>query len=217
MNPEHERAAIHRLPDRHRQVLELLKREGRMTVAALAHRLGISTMAVRQHLGALRRDELIRYTTERQGLGRPRHVYELTETGDELFPRGYAQLSRSLLEAARETFGEAGLAGLLRRRNAALRTHYRARLDGRPLVERVAELARLRSEEGYMAGWEAVDERTFRLKEDNCAICQVARSCPQACDFELELFRETLHGAHVTREEHLLRGDRRCTYLIRAG
>jgi predicted ArsR family transcriptional regulator len=87
-------------------------------------------------------------------------------------------------------------------------------MKGKSLRERVAAVARMQEESGYMSEWEESPDGAFRLREYNCAICQVARRFPRVCEQEIELF-ERLLDAEVTREEHLLAGDGRCSYLIR--
>ena len=198
-----------------RKILELLKLRGPLTADQLAKELEMTPMGVRGHLTALERDGLIAYRMEKRPLGRPAHVYALTEQGDELFPRTYPQLAGSLLDAMKALYGEESIERLFEKRNESLAAQYRARLDGESLKERVAELAQIRTEEGYMADWEALDDETFYLKEHNCAICQIARRAPQACQAELELFQQALPDADVRREQHMIQGDRMCTYVIR--
>ena len=88
-------------------------------------------------------------------------------------------------------------------------------MAGKDLEHQVQELAQIRTEEGYMAEWEKVNQDTFLLRENNCAICQIAQQCIQACSHELALFQRVLPGANVTRESHILQGDGACTYRIR--
>jgi iron-sulfur cluster biosynthesis transcriptional regulator SufR len=198
-----------------RRILELLKLRGPQTADRLARELDMTAMGVRGHLAALERDGLVTHRAEKRRMGRPAHVYALTELGDELFPRTYPQLAVSLLESLKALYGEQAIGRLFEMRNESLISQYRARLDGKSLKERVAELARIRTEEGYMADWEALDDGMFLLKEHNCAICQIARRAPQACQAELELFRQALPDAEVTRDQHMIQGDRMCAYVIR--
>lgn len=206
--------AIYHAPETRRRVLELLKLHGPMTAQRLAEELGITVMGVRGQLAALERDGIIRHEIVPQKLGRPSYLYSLTELGDELFPRTYAQFAQSLLEAIQAVEGPKALERLFDHRTELLAAQYRARMNGRSLRERVAELARIRTEEGYMADWEELGKNRFLLTEHNCAICQIAQRCPTACSHELELFQRVLDDATVTRDQHILKGDRACTYLI---
>ncbi len=198
-----------------RKILELLKRNGAMTANELSAALHITAMGVRRHLMALERDGLIHSTTVHRKMGRPSYLYSLTEHGDEFFPRTYAQFADSLLETIRAADGEAGVTKIFDKRTELLAAQYRARLAGKTLRERVAELAQIRTEEGYMADWEGLDEETFLLKEHNCAICQIAHHWPAACAHELELFQRVLDDADVIRQKHIIKGDSACIYLIR--
>lgn len=210
-----EGVAVEQLPETRRKVLELLKRQGPMTAAQLGKALGITSMGVRQHLVALERDGLIEFSRKQGSMGRPSYVYALTSQGDEVFPRSYWQLAHSVLEAAEASFGQEGLRTLFKQRNKALQAGYRTRLEGRDLAGKVAELAAIRSEEGYMANWESLDEDTFHLIERNCAICQFAEQCRQACESELQLFKAMLPEAGVKRTQHIVSGDLNCTYVIK--
>lgn len=197
-----------------RRILELLKLRAAQTATELAQELNITPMGVRQHLTALERDGMVTYRTERRGVGRSSHVYLLTRAGNEYFPRAYDELANKLIAAVRSLEGDVGVRRVfnqLLERQTAL---YRAKLAGKHLGERVAELARIRTEEGYMCTSAQVDQGVYRLIENNCAIFQVAQQCSEACHIELELFRKSLTGTRVTRETHIMRGDRACIYLI---
>jgi iron-sulfur cluster biosynthesis transcriptional regulator SufR len=210
------RKKLSQTTDTRERILQLLKFQGALTVDQVADALGITSMGVRRHLLALERDGLVRYRVEQRGQGRPGFVYSLTEQGDEFFPRTYSQLANSLIDAVRALYGDAGVERLFDRRTQELAKQYHERLIGKDLKERIAELAQIRSEEGYMSDWEQTDERTYLLREHNCAICQVAKQCQSACSHELDLFRKVLDDADVTRAEHIVKGDKMCAYVIRA-
>lgn len=203
------------MQDTRRKILQLLKLKGGMTADELSQTLKITSMGVRRHLITLERDGLIQYKTEQRGMGRPSYVYALTELGDELFPRTYPQLVNSFLDAVKALDGDKGLERIFRKRTEWLEAQYRARLNDKDLEAQVKGLAQIRTEEGYMASFEKLDENTFILREHNCAICQIARHCSQACSYEVELFRRVFKGAEVAREKHIMRGDLTCTYVIR--
>ena len=192
---------------------------------------------VLQQLRALDTAGLVSRTTERHGVGRPRHRYDLNQAAQALFPSNYADLAHGLLEALEavgdEALIEAVFAERRRRQGEEIRRRFADRgLDGAPLADRVRELAIIQDEQGYLCECRAGAARgtpddhaadpieiapdgAIRLREHNCAILEVARGTPEACRSELELFREVL-GARVTREAHIAAGDRTCTYRIEA-
>src|ERR687895_627980 len=82
-----------------RRIVKLLKTEGPLDSAALAARLGVTRMAVRQHLYALEREKLVDAETRPGPIGRPAKHWRLTADADRLFPDAYAELSVSLINS----------------------------------------------------------------------------------------------------------------------
>ena len=107
-----------------RSIVRLLKTEGAMDSARLAERLGLTAMAVRQHLYVLQEEKLVA-AEERPGLiGRPAKYWGLTREADRLFPDAYAELNVALLDALGDAFGPAGLQRVLESRCARQRADY---------------------------------------------------------------------------------------------
>ena len=201
-----------------RQLVKLLKMEGAMDSAALAKRLGVTAMAVRQHLYALQDEKLVAAEERPVPLGRPAKYWRLTPEANRLFPDAYAELNVALIGAVQETFGAAGVGRLLETRLEKQKSEYAARIDrSAPLDRKLHQLARLRTEEGYMAEVKRDGKRGFVFIENHCPICAAATACQGFCTTELELFQSVLGpGVSVERDEHIVSGDRRCAYLIAA-
>jgi len=197
-------------------VLELLKQEGASDSGALAARLGVSAMAVRQHLYGLRDERLVTYQEEARPLGRPAKLWRLTPEADRLFTDGHAELTVGLLGAMRDAFGEAGLGRLLAARTRQQVAAYRPRVPARgPLRRRLDALARVRTEEGYMAEVRPLGDGAFAFIENHCPICAAATACSGLCTSEVDVFRRVLgDDVSVVREEHILAGARRCAYRV---
>ncbi len=75
-----------RLSASQQEIVRLLRRQGDLTVEDLSRGMGISSVAVRQHLEMLEAEGLLTTRTERRPIGRPRRIYRLTDAADELFP-----------------------------------------------------------------------------------------------------------------------------------
>ena len=203
-----------------RDLLLRLRVDGPSTPDQLAARLGASRTGVLQQLRALEAAHLVSRQTIRHGVGRPRHLYDITADAQDLFPSGYEGLAAGLL-AAIEAVGGTDLlqevfAARCRQLGMRVREDMAARLaDDAPLLERVQELAVIQSAHGYLAGAVLNLDGSIRLQEHNCAIYHVAAGSPAACQAELELFSDVL-GADVVREQHITMGDRCCSYRISA-
>ena len=194
------------------RILQLLKMRAGMTVGQLTEALHISQMGVRQHLAILEAEGLIAYYREKQGRGRPRHIYQLTDEANGLFPTTYANFAVGLMHEVAKFNGPGFINKVFRGRMESQLETYQQRLAGKALRERIEELARIRDEEGYMARFEEAED-DYILTEHNCPIAVIAQEYPRVCEIELALFRQSL-GAKVVREEHLMQGSHKCCYRI---
>jgi len=200
-----------------RAIVKLLKQEGAMDAAALADRFKISAMAVRQHLYALQKEQLVTYQEEQRAMGRPAKLWQLTPAADRFFPHGYAELTLSLINSVIEAFGSEGLERLLEIRTRQQIAAYREQIPANsPIQQRLEALANLRTDEGYMAEIESLSDGSFLLIENHCPICAAATACTGLCRQELEVFQFTLGDVAIARTEHLIAGERRCVYRIGA-
>jgi predicted ArsR family transcriptional regulator len=199
-----------------RAIVKLLKTEGPADSARLARRLRLTPMAVRQHLYALQREHLVTAEERPVPLGRPAKYWQLTNDADRLFPDAYAELSVALIGAMDQALGPAGVQRVLASRGEKQRKDYSARI--RPswgLERKLQELARIRTEEGYMAEVRHDDEGGFLFVENHCPICAAATACQGLCSTELELFRTVLgKRVRIERATHIVSGDRRCAYRV---
>lgn len=204
-------------PRTRRTILELLKRSGPQDANGLAEEIGVSAMAVRQHLYVLADEKLVTYEKSPRPRGRPAKLWRLTAEADRLFPDAHADLAVSLVESMRDAFGAEGLERLLAARTEQQIASYRGRIPRRASLKRKLDaLAEVRSAEGYMAETIAVDDGSYLLVENHCSICAAATSCLGLCASELTVFRSVLgDGVDVDRTEHIVSGDRRCVYTVR--
>lgn len=199
------------------RLLNALKTSGPQTAARLAKGLNVTSVAVRQHLDAMRDEGLVGFEDLKGSVGRPKRVWSLSAKGHGQFPDNHAALLGGLLAGVTELYGPEGLDRLIAYREDQSRKLYSEAVEAAAgLRDKVAALAQLRSREGYMA--EVADTADgFLLIENHCSICAAATACQGFCRSELSLFRTVLgSGVDVEREEHLLSGGRRCVYRIRA-
>ncbi|NNJ75122.1 MAG: transcriptional regulator [Anderseniella sp.] len=204
--------------DRREQLLHILKTLGPRPTSSLANRLEMTLAGVRKHLKLLEHDKLVASSGVVGGVGRPDLVWRLTQAGHDRFPDTHDTLTLDLIGSIRTVFGETGLDKLIAARESETRKRYaRALSSAQSARQKVERLADLRSEEGYMAQAEQIDDQTWRLAENHCPVCAAARVCQGLCWSELAIFRQVLGKSFtVERDEYLLDGARRCSYLIRS-
>ena len=197
------------------RILHTIKREGAVTAKQLATDLNITTMGARQHLQSLEEDGILAFHDVKVKVGRPTRHWSLTQQGHDRFTDRHGELTIQVIEAVEHLFGAEGLAKVTAEREAKTLSQYQDALaDCQTLEEKVATLVSLRESEGYMAEFEST-EYGYVLYENHCPICKAAKRCPSLCTSELTIFQKLL-GAdyHVERAEHIIEGQRRCSYLI---
>jgi predicted ArsR family transcriptional regulator len=187
-----------------------------MDATSLAGELGLSPMAVRQHLYILSDEKLVDFKSEARPKGRPAKIWALTEQANALFPDAHAELTVGLIEAMKLAFGPGGVERLLSIRSRDQIAAYGERMHGvSDLKDRLSVLAEIRTEEGYMAAVAESDGEGYLFVENHCPICVAATSCQGLCAMELDVFRSVLGDvASIERTDHIIAGARRCAYRV---
>jgi DeoR family transcriptional regulator, suf operon transcriptional repressor len=197
------------------EVVIALKHAGEATAEQLAAELGVTVSAVRQQLDALAAEGLVAWRPQARGRGRPTHLYRLTRAAEPLFPKAYGGLTTELLGYVAESDPSLVDDIFDRRRQRRLEgAQERLAGVGVDLAARVAELARILDEDGYLASWEALPDGSFRIVEHNCAVLDVAERYGQACSSEIAFLRQALPDARVERVSHMIGGAHSCAYLV---
>ena len=188
-------------------------RERDQTARDVAARLRVQVSAARKHLERLKELGLVEEQFVRQGPGRPKKLYLLTDAGKELFPRRYdailnavlARITRDrggdyaeqlLSNVADDTVKDIGLSG----------TNGRARLNR--LIAGLNDL-------GFDASVQRRDSnRTITSR--NCPILRVARAQREiVCrGFHAELIRKATGAATIQRGKWIVDGEPVCTHVI---
>lgn len=194
-----------------RTLLDALKRKGRAGVPQLAAELGLNIETIRDHLKTLESHELVRRDgVVRNGPGRPEVVFTLTAAADSLFPRRDGEILRELgsyllqeghERLLRDFYGQY----IGQRREAAL-----ARVAPLSGEARIAEVAQIFAEMGFMPVVEAVDNTT-RLRLCHCPLRDLVDATKIPCGAEIAFLTELL-GERPSRVSYLPDGDLSCTY-----
>lgn len=203
-----------RLGESRRRIVEHLKRRGQASIPDLAAVVGLSAETVRSHVRSLGADGLVTRTgVRREGPGRPEGLYALTDAAEELFPRREGQVLRGLAEYLRDEGEQELLAGFFegyveeRTKRGLQRL---SGLEGRPRLE---EVARILSEDGFMAEVADDGEGDPRLRLSHCPLRELVHASRIPCRAEIGLVRSLL-GADLARVEYIPSGDAACAYTV---
>lgn len=196
------------------RILEHLKRHGSGTIPDMAEELGLSVETIRTHLKSLGSESLVeRRGRRRSGPGRPEILYGLTEASEALFPNQEGKLLQDLATFLQDK----GQADLVRdffneqvgRRRAAVRE----RLEGLGDDDRIEEVARVLTEEGFMAEVAADEEGRKLLRLCHCPMRNLVEVTKAPCRSELRYVREML-GKRLSRISYMPSGDSSCCYAL---
>jgi predicted ArsR family transcriptional regulator len=196
------------------QVLHTLLTHPRCTINELAEAVGINPISVRHHISSLQADNLVGSEEERHGVGRPRRVYFLTETGMERFPTRYVRLTIRLLERLKETMPEAMVGKLFAQMASDLAKEYAADVDieAMSIEERLEFMKKFLSREGFDIEWQRQGEQ-YEIREMSCPYYHVSQNHPEVC-FVDQTFISTVLSFPVEKVKCVLKGDALCTYVV---
>ena len=197
------------------KILQTIKRQGAVTAKQLSEEFSMTTMGARQHLQSLEDDGILAFHDVKVKVGRPTRHWSLTQHGHSQFSDRHGELTIQVIDAVENLFGKEGLAKVTAEREQHTLKQYQSALsDCENLISKLEKLTQLREEEGYMAELKEHDDH-YILIENHCPICKAATRCPSLCQSELNVFTELLKDeCHVSRTEHIIAGERRCTYTL---
>jgi predicted ArsR family transcriptional regulator len=196
------------------EILHLIKKHKRLSVTDFEAHLGITGMAIRRHLNKLEADGLIETETIRKNMGRPVQLYGLSKQGEEWFPKNYSNMTVEFLQDIEEMNGPEMVESLFEKREIRLEQKYKERIEDKNLAERVAELAKIQNENGYMVEWEDKGNGEYELIEYNCPIFEVAHRYTKACTCEQSLFKKVLQTDQIEQACCMAKGGKHCKYII---
>lgn len=201
-------------------ILNLLL-EGSKTTGEIADKLKIQKSAIRAHLESLRAEQAIRSYFKVEGPGRPRKIYELTESGRELFPRKYDLLLSLILQSIETAEGHNYAKKLIRSvaDKIAQEIQDKIKNSSADFEESVRILNSSSNEMGFMSSFYKEDDSTYSIMSRNCIVHKVAFSNQDAIchGFHDRIIQKALEGKinpDVHLKECIALGDNYSRHII---
>jgi len=196
-----------------RALLDLIRREGPLSVAALAGRLGVTATAVRNRLSRLVESGLVERQAEQGGRGRPRHAYQASIAAQTQIGQNYAELAvvlwDELMSAIEDRKLRRFLFGRITERMANL---YRSQLHGDEWQGRLVQLGTILHKRGIEA--EVIDAGGGALpvlKQHSCPYYALAEVDRAVCAMERKMFEKVV-GRGLRLSQCRLDGHRSCDF-----
>lgn len=214
----------HALGDTKELILNLLL-EGSKTAGEIADKLKIQKSAIRTHLESLQAEQSVISYFKIERLGRPRKVYELTESGRELFPRKYDLILSLILQKIESTEGHEYMKKIVESiaDNMAHDIHDKIKKSSSSLEESVRILNSVSNEMGFMSSFYKEDDNnsssTYSIVSRNCIVHKIAIEHQDAIchGFHDRLIQKSLDGkinAKVELKECIALGDKYSRHII---
>ena len=194
------------------RILQTLLRQPGTTINELAEEVGINPISVRHHLTNLQAQGLVSTEEERHGVGRPRLVYFLTESGTERFPTRYLRLTSRLLDQLKESLPEPLVSKLFLEIANNMAGDYAEQMKGLNMEERLELAKTLLAEEGFIVEWEKAGAQ-YKIHEITCPYLQIGQNHPEVCTLDQTLISRML-AVPAEKVQCILSGDAHCTYVV---
>lgn len=194
------------------KVLHTLVINPRSTIVEIAKSVGINAISVRHHLTSLQAEGFVNAEEERHGVGRPRLVYFLTESGQENFPKRYFRLTNHLLEQMKKTLSDEDFKNIFKNMADDLTKEYEPRIANLDFEEKLDLLKKVMTNEGYDIHWIKLNNE-YEIQEVACPFYQIGKDHPEICLFDQSLIANMLSISEqdITRTKH---GDNHCSFKI---
>ena len=201
-----------RTPNTREKILRILLSRQRCTIIELAEAVNINPISVRHHITRLEAEGLVGSSEERHGVGRPRRLYFLTESGLERFPSRYLKLTIRLLEQLKGTMPEPMVSNLFSQMAKDVAAEYEMKVRGLNIEERLDLVTDLLSSEGFTVEWESKGDE-YHIREISCPYYHIGQSHPEVCSVDQTLI-STMLSVPAEKVKCVLDGDSYCTYVV---
>lgn len=202
-----------------KEILDLIKRKGTLSVDEAVDKIDLAKTTLREHFLQLECDGFVDREYIRSGPGRPSLQYQLTAKGNSLYPSSESKLirniinylkskgSRKLVEDFFEDFWDQRLEEARDRIKES---------SAEAMESKIKVLMQMLEEEGFMPEFNLDEsDESLTVKECNCPFSEVVKETRLPCKLE-EMFYEKLFNKNAERTTYIADGDYSCTYDIPA-
>jgi len=180
-------------------LLDLLRTDGSLSVDELARAIEVTPTAIRQRLTRLMAQQLVEREAMRNGRGRPKHMYRLTDKGLRLTGSNFTDLALALWRQIRSIEDVKVREDMVERIARALAEQYADQVQGSTPAERMRSLGKLLAQRRIPVSVEDLARGTV-MTQHACPYPKLAEQDPDVCRMERLLFSELVgHNVVLTR------------------
>lgn len=197
------------------RIVRLLVGKHPQTISELIQAIGVTRTAVSEQLNELVAAGLVVRTMERlPGRGRPRFLYAATHDALLLlFSRGPELVIPSIWRAIDQTGGRDLTKKVLKRATQSIADHYRPRITGRTIRERLHQIAEVWAEEGHLVDVIEDEQGRLLLRKRSCGFVSMFEETRTICSLDMDVIA-ALAQASLRRVECRHDGDPCCSFEV---
>ena len=195
------------------RILKTLLNHPNASISDLAAAVNINNISVRHHLTNLLADGLIVASEVRHGVGRPKLVYSLSESGQENFPTRYMSLTNKLLDQLKKTLTHEQVEEVFTNIAQTMVVDQLDRTRKLTIEQKLDFIQKSLAAEGFMIEWEKTDQG-YVIHEITCPYYFIGQSHPEVCVLDQTLI-SSIMAKNTEKINCVLNGDLHCSYLVR--
>ena len=196
-----------------RPLLDLIRRQGPITIAAMVTALGVTPTAIRNRLTRLVESGMVERHAEVGGRGRPKHSYQASAEAQKRLGQNYTDLALALWDELMHAVEDRKLRRLLFGRvTEKLAEQYRSEVRGDEWQGRMVQLGSVLTDRGIEA--EVTDTTAGALpilRQHSCPYFALAEIDRTVCALERKMFEKVL-GQSLRLSRCRLDGHRSCDF-----
>jgi DeoR family transcriptional regulator, suf operon transcriptional repressor len=194
------------------RIFQTLLNHPKSTVNDLSDAVGINGISVRHHLNALLADGTIIVEEIRHGVGRPRQVYSLSESGQEKVPTRYLRLTTRLLDQIKDSLPAPVVNNLFLQIASEMAADSASKVKFMTMEQKLETIKELLAQEGFSVEWESHGDE-YHIHEISCPYYHIGQSHPEVCTVDQTLI-STVLNIPAEKINCVLQGDAHCVYVI---
>jgi predicted ArsR family transcriptional regulator len=196
-----------------RELLDLIRRSGPLTVADMTASLGVTGTAIRNRLARLLGSGLVVRQAEHLRRGRPRHTYQVSVEAQKRLGQNYTDLALALWDEMMSSVADRKLRRLMFTRvTERLAEIYRSQVSGQEWEGRLVQLTNVLHDRGVEAEVARDSDGLVPiLRQHSCPYYELAEADRAICALERKMFEKVL-GRSLRLSQCRLDGDRFCDF-----
>lgn len=195
-----------------RPLMDLIRRNGPISVEDLTERMDVTPTAIRVRLNRLVESGLVERVQESVGRGRPKYYYQASTLAQKKLGQNYADLALVLWDEVMRTVDDPKIRrDLFARITDRLAESYSSQVRGEEWSSRLVQLGGLLHERGVEAEVSSGDGGQTVLRQLSCPYFELAEVDRDICALERRMFEKVV-GRGLTLSHCRLDGDRSCDF-----